>query len=102
MDSYRILSCFPLPLLLATWGVAWGREVDDNLLAQAVDRLEVAMEVTQRPTAAGAVALPMIRQLARELFTFRVSPPANPKTATCATCTGYRELSVCVLCLSTG
>ena len=37
-----------------------------------------------------------------KLFTFRESPPAHPKTATFAKCTGYRELSVCALCLSTG
>ena len=38
----------------------------------------------------------------QKLFTLRESPPAHPKTATIAKCTGYRELSVCVLCLSTG
>ena len=37
-----------------------------------------------------------------KLFTLRGSPPAHPKTATFAKCTGYRELSVCALCLSTG
>ena len=36
------------------------------------------------------------------MFTLRESPPAHPKTAVFAKCTGYRELSVCVLCLSTG
>ena len=37
-----------------------------------------------------------------QLFTLRESPPAHPKTATFAKSTGYRELSVCALCLSTG
>ena len=44
----------------------------------------------------------MYRYAYCEMFTLRESPQAHPKTATFAKCTGYRELSVCALCLSTG
>ena len=37
-----------------------------------------------------------------KLSTLRYSPAVHPKTATFAKYTDYRELLVCVLCLSTG
>ena len=49
----------------------------------------------------GLVVLGLAAQAA-QLFTLRESPPSHPKTATFAKCTGYRELSVCAVCLSTG